>query len=140
MSVISVRFTKPDVAERLRRQARAGDVSVSALAERLIDEGLRQARHPRVVFRDGPTGRRAALTAGPEVVDVITYLVEGDVPLDERRSRAAANLCISAADVDAALAYYADFTAEIDAASAQRQELADTEERAFRRQLELLAR
>lgn len=140
MSVASIRFAEPAVAERLKSRARAENVSVSALAERLIDEGLRQAQHPSVVFRDGPTGRRAALTAGPEVVDVIGYLVGGDVPADERRQRAAANLCIPASAVDAALAYYADFTSEIDEALAERQAQADAEELTWRRQRELLSR
>lgn len=140
MSVTSIRFTKPTVAEQLKQHARAENVSISALAERLIDEGLRQANHPSVVFRDGPAGRRAALTTGPEVIDVIGYLVGSDVPPEERRSRAALNLCIPVAAVDAALAYYADYTTEIDEALAERQGLADAEELSFRRQRELLTR
>src|SRR5690606_19146802 len=108
--------------------------------ERLIDEGLRQDRHPSIVFRSGPLGRRAALTAGPEVVDVVGYLVGGDVPTHERRRRAAENLCISVAAVDAALDYYAEFTDEVDEALAARQELADAEEQAWRRRAEILAR
>jgi hypothetical protein len=40
----------------------------SALAERLIDEGLRLEAHLRVTFRDGPTGRRAALINGPDFI------------------------------------------------------------------------
>src|SRR3546814_13155480 len=63
--------------------------SSDLLAERLIDEGLRMDAHPSVTFREGPTGRRPALVGGPEIVDVIGALVRGDVPVDQRRVRAA---------------------------------------------------
>src|SRR6266487_5136826 len=35
--------------------------SMSSAANRLVDEGLRMSEHPGIVFRDGPTGRRAGL-------------------------------------------------------------------------------
>jgi hypothetical protein len=54
-----VRFDVP-VAERLAAfvAARPGS-SLSSAANRLVDEGLRMNEHPGVVFREGPTGRRA---------------------------------------------------------------------------------
>src|SRR5438093_7710926 len=58
---VSVRFQQPGVVKRLKAAAAARGESSSALAEELIDEGLRIRRHPLVTFRDGPTGRRAAL-------------------------------------------------------------------------------
>ena len=62
-----VRFDA-DVAERLTSYvgARPG-WSMSSAANWLVDEGLRMAEHPGVVFRDGPTGRRAGLVTGPDV-------------------------------------------------------------------------
>jgi hypothetical protein len=63
---ISVRF--PDeVARRLRRNGAGTGEATSGLVVRLVDEGIRMAEHPGVVFRDGPTGRRAGLAAGPDV-------------------------------------------------------------------------
>lgn len=94
--------------------------------------------HPGVVFREGPTGRRAALAAGPEVADVIGAIVGGDVPVDKRRARAAAMLAISLAMVDTALAYYADYTTEIDTALAERARDADEAEAAWTRRQALL--
>ncbi len=38
---------------------------------RLVDEGLRMTDHPGVMFRDGPTGRRAALVGGPDICEII---------------------------------------------------------------------
>jgi len=53
---------------RLRQRANAmTGASVAGLAQRLIDEGLRMADHPGVIFKDGPSGRRAALAYGPDV-------------------------------------------------------------------------
>ena len=45
-----------------------------ALVERLVAEGLDILHHPGIVFRDGPTGRRAALPVGPDVWEVISAL------------------------------------------------------------------
>jgi hypothetical protein len=96
--------------------------------------------HPLVVFRDGPSGRRPVLVGGPEVVDVIGAIVDGDVPVDQRRFRAAELLGVKVALVDVALAYYADYTDEIDAQLADRARLADETEASWRRQRALLER
>jgi hypothetical protein len=96
--------------------------------------------HPLVVFRDGPSGRRPVLVGGPEVVDVIGAIVDGDVPVDQRRFRAAELLGVKVALVDVALAYYADYTDEIDAQLADRARLADEAEASWRRQRALLER
>ncbi len=94
--------------------------------------------HPMVVFRDGPSGRRPVLVGGPEVADVIGAIVGGDVPAPERRTRAAELFAIPETLVDAALAYYADYTDEIDEAIAERARFADEAEALWRRQRELL--
>src|SRR5215204_1814392 len=46
-------------------------LSMSSAANRLVDEGLRMSEHPGVVFRDGPTGRRAGLVAGADVWEIV---------------------------------------------------------------------
>ena len=46
-------------------------LSLSAAANMLVDEGLRMMEHPGVLFRPGPTGRRAGLAAGPDVWEVV---------------------------------------------------------------------
>ncbi len=94
--------------------------------------------HPAVVFREGPTGRRAALAGGPEVADVIGAIVGGDVPVEQRRARAADLMAVSIAMVDAGLAYYADYTDEIDAELAERARAADEAEAAWARRQALL--
>lgn len=140
MPVVSIRFSDEPLHRRLKDRAHRLRVGISTLAERLIDEGLRMEVHPLVVFRDGPSGRRPVLVGGPEVADVIGAIVGGDIPVDERRSRAASLLGITEALVDAALAYYADFTDEIDTALAERARAADEDEQAWHRQRALLKR
>lgn len=67
---LSIRFD-PGILDRLkRRAARLPGATPSGLAQRLVDEGLRRAEHPGIEFKDGPSGRRAALALGPDVWEV----------------------------------------------------------------------
>ena len=105
---LSIRFD-PKILERLGRRARVvPGATPSGLAERLVDEGLRMAEHPGMVFKNGPSGRRAALALGPDVWEVVKASRE----MDERGEAAV----LAVADlpnlvneqVRAALRYYAD--------------------------------
>jgi hypothetical protein len=113
-SPLSIRFD-PKILDRLRRRARAvPGATPSGLAERLIDEGLRMAEHPGIVFKDGPSGRRAALAIGPDVWEVVKASKE----MDERGQAAvvavADILNLAEAQVRVALRYYGDHQDEID--------------------------
>ena len=138
MPVVSIRFSDEPLHRRLKQSAGSRGVGVSTLAERLIDEGLRMEAHPSIVFREGPSGRRAVLVGGPEVADVIGAIVDGDVPVGQRRRRASDLLAVTEALVDAATAYYADHTTEIDARLATKARVADEAERSWRRERALL--
>jgi hypothetical protein len=112
---LSIRFDDA-VLSRLRRRAKASPgASTSGLVHRLVDEGLRMQEHPGVIFKDGPTGRRAALALGPDVWEVVKFLRE----IDERGSAAvdaaAEVLAVPASQVAAAIQYYGDYREEIDA-------------------------
>jgi hypothetical protein len=111
---ISVRF--PDeVARRLRRSGAGTGEATSGLVVRLVDEGIRMAEHPGVVFRDGPTGRRAGLAVGPDVWEIVVVLrdfAEGGP--GEAVRRAAKWLSITEAQVRTAESYYSSFPDEID--------------------------
>ena len=79
---ISIRFDAALLA-RLRRRADATVGSTtSALAQRLIDEGLRMADHPGGIFKDGPSGRRAYLREiddrGPAALDAAAEAFAAD--------------------------------------------------------------
>jgi hypothetical protein len=136
---LSIRFRERRVLDRLRTEAAARGLSSSALGEQLIDEGLRSRRHPLIGFRDGPAGRRAAVVGGPEVAEVIGGLVGGDVPPTKRVARAVELFGWRLEQVDAALAYYAEFTDEIDGELAANAAAAEEAEALWRRQQDLLA-
>jgi hypothetical protein len=127
---ISVRF--PDeLARRLRRRGSGTGEATSGLVVRLVDEGIRMAEHPGVVFRDGPTGRRAGLGAGPDVWEIVVVLrdyTEGGVTEAVRRS--AKWLGITEAQVRTAESYYASFPQEIDDRIEMNDAAADATQRA----------
>lgn len=136
---VSIRFRDARVVERLKAEAGARGTSTSALAEEMIDEGLRMRRHPLVGFRDGPAGRRACLLGGPDVWEVIGGLVGGDVAAGERVGRAVELFGLRREQVEAALAYYAEFTDEIEAELEANRRAAEQAEALWRRQQDLLA-
>ena len=99
---------------RLEADARRRGEPRARIAERLIDEGLRMADYPGIVFRDGPAGRRAALAGGPDVWEVIETL-KGTGRRGEKAIEATAEWGnFTAAQVRLAVRYYADFRDEID--------------------------
>ena len=116
--------------EALGRQASREGVTQTGLAERYLEEAIRVADHPGVLFRSGPAGRRAAVVGGPDVWEVVeTFLAGG------RNAAAAARyLDLPVGLVNAALDYYADYREEIDAWIHRNRRLAeDAEARAGRR-------
>jgi hypothetical protein len=136
---LSVRFHRSDLLERLKDEASSRSVSTSALAEELIEEGLRIRRHPLIVFRDGVSGRRAGLVDGPDVWEVIGGIVGGDVPVIDRVERAVSIFGLAPERVSAALDYYATYPEEIDGAIAANVAAAEELEEIWRRRQQLLA-
>jgi hypothetical protein len=57
--------------ERLKRLSAREGLTASQLAERFIEEGVRSAEFPGIIFRPGPTGRRAGLFGGPDVWEIV---------------------------------------------------------------------
>ena len=55
---------------RLDELAKQERTSRSEAARMLIEEGLRMAAHPGIIFVSGPAGRRARLARGPDVWEV----------------------------------------------------------------------
>jgi hypothetical protein len=110
---LSIRFD-PELLDRLRRHAVAETGSnTSALAQRLIDEGLRMAEHPGVIFKDGPSGRRAALAYGPDVWEVVKFLREVDERGAGAIDAAAESFALDINRINTAVSYYGDHQEEI---------------------------
>jgi uncharacterized protein (DUF433 family) len=130
----SMRIQRP-LRERLERRAAQSNESKSSLAERYIDEGLRQDAHPEIVSREGPFGRRAMLAGTRlEVWQVIDTLRNSGNSIDDT----ATYLSLPAPRVRAALSYYAAFQDEIDEYAARVAAAAQEAEQAWRREQELI--
>ena len=137
---ISVRFRDERVAERLKTDAGVRATPTSALAEELIDEGLRTRRHPLVSFRDGAAGRRVARIGGSDIWEVVGGIVGGDVPVTERVRRAIKLFGLTNAQVDAVPGDSAEFADEVDDEIAANERVAKEAEALLRRRQDLLAR
>ncbi len=135
--VVSVRLPD-DVVRRLREQSAGTAEPVSGLAARLVDQGLRMAAHPGIVFRPGPSGWRAALLIGPDVWEIIGLIRSLDATGVAAIDEAAEWLSLTEAQVRTALAYYGAYPDEIDARIAANDQAAERTERAWRAQQALL--
>lgn len=110
-----------------------------------VDESLRAHEHPGVVFRSGPTGRRAALAGGPDVWEVIAsfHAVRDEAPRldgDALVAELGATTGLSREQIGAALRYYAAYPDEVDERVVANREAADREERLWRSEQHLLRR
>ena len=109
----SLRMSAPTL-RRLEERARTRREPKARTAERLIDEGLRMEDHPGIVFRDGPTGRRAALAGGPDVWEVIETLQGTSLAGEKAVAATAAWGNLTPAEVRVAVRYYGEYRDEVD--------------------------
>lgn len=136
---LSIRFEKK-VLDRLRRRAAASPGSTpSGLAQRLVDEGLRMAEYPGVLFKEGPSGRRAALAFGPDVWEVVKFVREVDERGAKAVSAAQEVLALEEAHVRLAMRYYCAYPDEIGREIAQADEESAAAEAAWEAETRLLA-
>jgi hypothetical protein len=133
------------VAERLSSFVAANPgMSLSSAANRLVDEALRMSEHPGIMFRPGPTGRRAGLVAGPDVWEVVRAVKsarahEPGLAEDELLTLIAENTGIVVRLIRAAVHYWASYPDEVDAEIAAAEAADDAAEDAWRRERQLLA-
>lgn len=128
-----------DVLERLERRSEMAGTNKSRLAERYVDEGTRMDEHPGIVFRGGPTGRRAALAGGPDVSELMATLKGGEARGEEAISATAELLNLTDSQVRTAVRYYGAFADEIDRRIALNTADADEAEAAWQREQAALA-
>lgn len=128
-----------EVLERLGRRSELAGTNKSRLAERYVDEGTRMDEHPGIVFRGGPTGRRASLPAGPDVWEVVATLKSGEAKGERAIAAAAELLSLTELQVRMAVRYYSAYPEEIDERIRRNVEEADAGEAAWRREQAALA-
>lgn len=138
-SPLSIRFDEALLARLRRRASTMTTSTTSALVQRLVDEGLRMADHPGVIFKDGPSGRRAALAYGPDIWEIVKFLAEIDERDAAALDAAADVFAVDASRISTALSYYADYKDEIDAEIAEADAASARAEEAWRIQRQLIA-
>ena len=119
-------------------------LSLSAAANMLVDEGLRMMEHPGVLFRTGPTGRRAGLAAGPDVWEVVRAVrsartAEPDLGERELLTMISENTGVPVRLIRVATGYWVSYPDEIDAEVAAADAAEENAERAWHREQKLLA-
>jgi hypothetical protein len=139
-----VRFDPP-VADRLVSFVAANPgMSMSSAANRLVDEALRMTEHPGIIFRAGPTGRRAALAGGPDAWEVIravrsAHAAEPELDSNDLLKLVSDNTGVTVHLLSIAVRYWAAYPDEVDAEIAAADAAEDTAEQAWQRERRLLA-
>jgi hypothetical protein len=103
-----------ELLARLEAEGRAGETSVTALVASILDEGLKTRRFPGIVYRDGPTGRRAALVGGPDVWEVVRDLHSAPGRGMKRIEHLATEIDVPVAQVRLAADFAIEYPDEID--------------------------
>lgn len=130
-------FRLPTELVALLGQRAAHDgVSQTELLTSLLDEGLKVRAFPGVVYRDGPTGRRAAIAVGPDVWEIIGAIQRARGTGDGKVRTVARTLGLDPSWVRLAVEFYAAHPREVDeriaaneAAADRARELAERHER-----------
>lgn len=122
-----------DLLERLDQEADARGTSVTSLVTTLLSEGIKTRRFPGVIFRDGPTGRRAGLVAGPDIWEVVRAVGETGGRGEKRMIAVADTTSLPLSQVRMAIDFYTTFPDEID-------QRIDADEREAQRVRELIDR
>ncbi len=122
--------------ELLGERASETAESRNALAERLLEEGVRTDRHPLISFRQGASGRRRPALGGTRLdVGQVIATVRGE---GGDIAAAAEYLSMPARMIQAAVNYYADFTEEVDELQIVEHAYADSERRRWKRAQQVL--
>jgi hypothetical protein len=103
-----------DLLKRLDDEASSRGTSVTALVTAVLDEGLKIGRFSGIVYRDGPTGRRAGLAAGPDVWEVIRDLKQTPGTGEGRVELLAEQAGLPVQQIRLALDFYLAFPEGID--------------------------
>jgi hypothetical protein len=99
---------------------------------------MRLDRHPGIVFRDGPAGRRPVVVGGPDVWEVVAAARSASERGNELLSALAERVGASAERIRIAVRYYAEYPDEIDAWIAMIDEEAERLEQTLERERSLL--
>jgi len=103
-----------ELLKRLDEEASSQGTSATVLLASILDEGLKMRRFPRIVYRDGPTGRRAAVEGGPDVWEIIRDLKPLPGDLETRIRLLVEGVEIPERWIRAAVDFYTAYPEEVD--------------------------
>jgi len=137
MSSQPIRIEAETVRALRERSAQSGEPIVR-LAQRYIDEGMRLDRHPGIVFRTGPAGRRAVIAGGPDVWEVIAAAREAPERGEDLVAALATRIGLPSDRIRIGIRYYAEYPAEVDRFIAMVEDEAERHEHTLERERQLL--
>jgi hypothetical protein len=137
MSSEAIRIESETLIALRERSAQSGEPIVR-LAQRYIGEGMRLDRHPGIVFRDGPAGRRAVVIGGPDVWEVIAAARSAPERGETLIQVLAERIGVPVEKIRIAVSYYGEYPAEVDRFIAANEQEAEQLERALENERRLL--
>lgn len=112
------RSTSYRLNESLKRSlaalAATEGITETALVSRLLEEGLKTSAYPGIVYRDGPSGRRAGLAGGPDVWEVVLAVRHAKGKGDARVADAAKQMSLPESWVRLAVNFASEYDEEIE--------------------------
>jgi len=137
MSSQPIRIETETVRALRARSLESGEPIVR-LAQRYIDEGMRLDRHPGIVFRDGPAGRRAVVVSGPDVWEVIVAARSAPERGEELIEALSSRIGVPPERIRLAIRYYSEYPEDVDRFIALVEEETERLEQAFEHERRLL--
>lgn len=122
----------------LRERSKQSGEPIVRLAQRYIDEGMQLDRHPGIVFREGPAGRRAVVVSGPDVWEIIAAARSAPERGEELVNALAERVGVPSERIRIAIRYYAEYPEDVDRFIALVEEEAERLEQALERERSLL--
>jgi len=120
----------------VKRVAKRRATSVSSIVQMFAAEGVRALQVPAIVFRDGPSGRRAGVAGSLDVWEIVETVKQTPGHVDP--ASVAESLGVNQQVVQAALDYYAQYPDEIDEWIADNERDAELAHEAWLREQALL--
>jgi len=129
-----------ELLDRIDEEASERNTSVTALVSMLLDEGLKVRRFPGIVYRDGPSGRRAGVVGGLDVWEIIAALRDAPARGERRLRRLADEIGVPLSQLRVALDFYACHPDEVDARIAANERVVERMRKLIERRERLLSR
>jgi hypothetical protein len=113
MSSQAIRI-ESETLELLRELSVQRGLPIVQLAKRYIDEGIQVDRHPGIIFREGPAGRRAVVAGGPDVWEVISAARSAPERGEGLIEALSQRMGVPIERIRVAVRYYAEYPAGVD--------------------------